>query len=65
MSKRLEIRIHDDLKESVIAFCNDNSIDMTYYVITLIRRHLKREGYLKRKMSVPFEGDIEDMPLNL
>ena len=63
--ERLEIRIHGNLKKSIISFCDDNAIDMTYYIVTLVRNHLKKAGYLQKKEKIYyFEGNVEDMPLD-
>ena len=60
---RLEIRVAARLKERILNFCDDNEIDYTYYLTTLIRQHLKKVGYLKdKKKPYYYNCDVEDMP---
>ena len=65
-NSRIEIRVNEKLLEKINKFCNDNGIDRTYYITTLIRQNLKKSGYFKvEKEHKYWNGDIEDMPLEL
>lgn len=63
---RLNIRIQPELKEKIMEYCKANNMDMSYYIITLMRTHLKKAGYLSVKNKpVLWHGSVDDMPLEM
>jgi len=67
-TERLEIRVTAALKSDMQRFCHDHGLDMTFFVTTLIRQHLKQKGYLITTDTRPhyrWTGDAREMPAHV
>lgn len=40
---RLDLRLHDEDKEALKKYCRENNINMTDFIVSLIRKELKLE----------------------